>query len=78
MRRVLKSVAWGFSRWMLKSPSSTRGVPSSGKFESTLHESVYVSFLTASLSLLDVFREYLHLFTCDWISYSYAGLSRFA
>ncbi len=37
--------------------------------------SVCVSFLTASVSLLDVFREYLHLFTCDWISYLYGGLS---
>ncbi len=35
MRRVLKSVAWDFSRWMLKSPSSTRGVPSSGSLTVT-------------------------------------------
>ncbi len=34
----------------------------------TVHESVYASVLTASLSLLDVFRKYLHLFTCDWIA----------
>ncbi len=34
MRRVLKSATWVFSRWMLKSPSSTREVPSSGKFDS--------------------------------------------
>ncbi len=32
--RVWKSAAWGLSRWMLKSPSITKGVPSSGKVES--------------------------------------------
>ncbi len=39
VRRVLKSVAWSFSRWMFKSPSSTRGVPSSGKFDSNTSNS---------------------------------------
>lgn len=41
----------------------------------TLHERFYVSVILLSvlatlLCLLDVFRKYLDLFTCDWIGYS--------
>ncbi len=37
VRRVLKLLTWGFSRWMLNSPSSTRGVPSLERFDSNTY-----------------------------------------
>ncbi len=37
--RVWKSAARGLSRWMLTSPSITKGVPSSGKVESNTSNS---------------------------------------